>query len=349
MAIIRQNSFESGWANGTAITNGSSGNSGAAAGDYFNAVFASAGNSIQFHATSAHGLQSARLLTAGGGSATIGYDDSSATQNVVHMRGYYRLAGFHTGNIFLMQARGAEGGGTGFSVRLTSAGVLQAYQQSGGVVLGQGTKPLVVNTWYRIEAKFSRTGDWALRAYVLDNTAPYFPELSGTGATSGMGAGFTFLRFGIEGTALNITAYLDDVAYGSTWCGPVPSTYVAPLGVVSGSWVIGDSGGSLVDALGDSSDATYAESPTLTGSYQDMRVYLGQLATGDVSVKVRMSGDNSPTARVRLYQGASTLIASWTVPGIPSTPADFEFALTNLQAASITNRNDLQITVGAIA
>lgn len=349
MAIIRQNSFESGWANGTAITNGTSGNSGAAAGDYFNAVFASASNSIQYHATAAHGLQSARLLTAGGGSATLGYDDSSAVETTVHMRGYFRFAQFHTGNIFILQARGAEGGGTGFSVRLTSAGVLQAYQQSGGVVLGQGTKPLLVNTWYRIEAMFTRTGTWALRAYILDNTDPFFPELSGVGATSGMASGFTFLRWGIEGTALNITAYLDDVAYGNTWCGPVPSSYAAPLGIISGTWTAGGSSSSIIDALGDDLDSTYAESPSLTSTYQSMRAYVGQLGSGDLSVKVRMSGDNNPTARVQLYQGASKLIATWTVPGIPSDPTDFEFALTPTQSAAVTNRADLQIIVGGIA
>lgn len=348
MAIIRQNSFESGWANGTTITNQASGNSGGGAGDYFNSVFASAGNSIQFNATAAHGLQGARLLTAGGGSASLGYDDSTAVETTVHMRGYFRFAQFHTGNIFLMQARGAEGGGTGFSARLTSAGVLQAYQQSGGVVLGQGTKPLVVNTWYRIEAKFSRAGDWALRAYILDRTDPFFPELAGVGATSGMASGFTFLRWGIEGSALNITAYLDDVAYGSTWCGPVPSAYAAPLGVISGSWTVGGGGSSVIDALGDDLDATYAESPVLTSSYQSMRVYVGQLATGDLSVKVRMSGDNTPTARVQLYQGTSKLIATWTVPGIPSDPTDFEFALSPAQSAAVTNRADLQVIVGGI-
>jgi len=349
MAIIRQNTFESGWANGTPLTNLASGNTGGPAGDYFNSVFASSGNSIQFSETKAHGTQGARLQAGGGGSATVGYDDSDATLSTVYMRGYFRLSAFHTGVMYLMQARGAEGGGTGFSVRVTQTGILQAYQASGGVILGQASKALQTNTWYRIEAKFGRTGAWALRAYVLDQMNPYIPELSGAGATSGMAAGFTFLRWGIEASGLSLTAYLDDVAYGNTWCGPVASPYAAPLDIVSSTWTVGGTASSIIDALGDDLDSSYAESPNLTSSYQSMRVYLSTLGAGDLSVRVRMSGDSTPDARIQLYQGSSKLIATWTVTNVPSMPTDFEFALTTAQAEAVTDRSDLQLVVGGIA
>ncbi|NKG21119.1 hypothetical protein [Paeniglutamicibacter terrestris] len=347
MAIVKENTFESGWTAGTTITNTASGNSGGLAGDYLNSVFGSAGNTIQFGTTRMHGLQGCTMTLAGGNSTTLGWDDAAATNTTVAMRGYFRFTAFHTGNVFLMQARGAEGGGTGFSVRLTSTGIIQAYQGTAGVVLGLATKALLVNTWYRIEAKFSQSGVWGVRVYAGDSYNPYFSELEGSGATSGMAAGFTFLRYGVEGTAVTLNAYLDDIAYGTTWIGPVALEEAGPVSLLTqNTWTVSGSP-SFVDAVSDDFDTTYMESPALTSTYVNMMVGMGQVGAGDISVSVRLSGDALPTASVSLRQGATT-IASWIVNNVPASTTAYTFTLTSAQQALITNRADLRIVVGGI-
>lgn len=349
MTITRSNSFESGLGAGTAITNAAGGNSGGAAGDFLNAVFASAGNSITYSATAMHGTRSAQLLSAGGGSASIGYDwkEGQPTYSTTAMRAYYRFSSLHAGNTVIMQTRGVEAGSTGFFVRYNAEGKVQVLQSSGNVILATSTVALSLNIWYRMEFRVTTAGEWALRVYQGDTYVMPFPELSGDGAVSGMPSNeFTFWRWAQDGSAVNATTFVDDVAYADDWIGPVAGTEARPVSLTGAGWLPMGSVGAVV-AVSDNTELTYLESPNLTTSYQPANIRIAELGPGDVSVRVKLSGDTGPTARIRLLQGAA-VVATWTAASVPATPTDYIFNVSVADSAKITNRADLRVEVGGI-
>lgn len=346
--IQKQNTFDGGVAAGVAITNGAAGNSGGTAGDYFNAVFASAGNSITYQ-PALRGM-GARFLSAGGGSASLGWDDAAGTGTALYLRAYINVKKLHTANMTLINARGAEGGSTGYAVRITAAGILQFIQSSGTVILAQAPAALATNAWYRVETYMNTNGAWGLRVLQGDTFAPAFPEMGGTGATSGMAGtvGFTFIRFGIDGTAVNAEMLLDDVAQGTDWIGPSAGQLQGPVSIdsMSNGWApIGST--SLVEAMADDDNATYAQSPALTSAYLPIKIRIGEVGIGDITVRVRLGGDALPDARVRLMQG-TTVIATWTTLNLPAAGADYEYSLTSAQANTVTDRTNLFVEIGGI-
>lgn len=347
MTITRSNSFESGLAAGTAVTNAAGGNSGGAAGNYLNAAFASAGNSIQYHATAMHGGLSARMLAEGGGSTSLGYDDVEATAQVTAMRGYFRWSKLHTGNLVVMQTRGIEAGNTGFFISLTPEGILRVMQGTGTVVLAVLPRAISLNVWYRLEFRVSRSGDWAFRLYRGDSYVLEEQELSGTDATSGMAGGFTFWRWAMDGSAVNATQYVDDIAYGDDWIGPVVTGEARPVAIVNAVGWVPTGSQSLAGALSDDSDATLAESPGLTAAYQPMVARIGELSLGDITVRVRLAGDGLPTARVRLMQG-TTVISTWSIANVPAAATSYALNVTPAEAAKVTDRAALRVEVAGI-
>lgn len=352
MAVIRQNSFDSIWANGTVITPQSSGNSGGPAGDSFNGLFAAGSNSVQFWSTlKMHGNQCARITNAGGTSSTFGYDDRSdrewGVSDRIYTRAYFHFEDFHSAVLFIQHARQDDTNASGFSVRLTDTGYLQMYQRNGAAVLGQMLNPLTLNTWYRIEAMFDRNGEWALRCYAGDSYNPASPEISGAGAITNMTKGFEFIRWGTEATAaLSLTAYVDDVAYSSTWLGPLATASASPIYVDSNpyDWT---STFNMVEALGDLSNTTYVESPELTTTHRECRWKLGALGVGDIRIEVILAGDLNPQARVRLreYSGGTWVtIGTWT-SSVSNVPTTYTYTLTTAQMALITDRANLYIEI----
>lgn len=101
---------------------------------------------------------------------------------------------------------------------------------------------------------------------------------------------------------------------------------------------------SIPAAVNDALDTTYAQSPSLTTTYQPIKMKLGTLGAGDLAVKVRLSGDNSGGARVRLMQGTS-VIATWTITALPATATEYSFSLTTAQAATVTDRTNLSLEI----
>lgn len=345
MSILKNNTFETGLAAGTTLTPA---NSGGAAGNAFTAVTAGQGSSVAVASGSIHGA-SARFLTAGatGASAYVAWDDSASALGGVFIRAYVQFKKFHSSNVTIITARGTETTG-GYQLRVTSAGVLQLVQVSGSVVLATGATAMTLNTWYRVELYVDRTGAWGLRCQLGDGYVPLFPEQGGTGATSGMAGNFTVLRLGLEGTAVNAELFLDDVAYGNDWVGPVAtgeSSAVAIAAQDPGWTAVGS--GTIAEAVSDASNSTYAQSPALTGAYQPIQLRLGALAAGDVTVRVRLGGDSLPDARIRLLQG-TTVVATWTSLNLPTGGADYEYTLTAAQAALITDRSALVLEIAGI-
>lgn len=347
MAIVRSNSFESGLAPGTTITNAAGGNSGSTAGNYLNAAFASANNTIQYHGTAMHGSLAARMQAAGGGSVSLGYDDVESTLQTTAMRGYFRWESLHTGNVVIMQTRGAEAGNTGFYARITPDRILQVVQSSGTIILAATSTPIVLNTWYRLEMRVTRTGTWALRVYRGDSYTLHTPEISGSGADTGMAGPFIFWRWAMDGSAVNATQYVDDVAYGDDWIGAVASGEGRPIALVSGPGWVPQGTTSLIGALSDDSDTTLAESPGLTSAYQPVNVRIGELTLGDIMVRIRLSGDNRPTARVRLMQN-TTVISTWTISQVPTSATEYNLSVSAVEAARITDRAELRVEVAGV-
>lgn len=127
-------------------------------------------------------------------------------------------------------------------------------------------------------------------------------------------------------------------------------TEMRPLagdGTGTGTWTIG--GGSASDgaALNDESDATYVESPTLSGTETNRRVRLQPSdPRASASIKNRLWVDaGTGDVTVRLYEGA-TLRQTWA-QAITSTPTEYTFTLTGGTISAIGDWGDLYVEVGA--
>lgn len=347
MSITKANTFESGQAVGTALTPGASGNT-APGGAPFTAVTVGQGCSATYVTAPIRSGLAGRMFAAGGASAYVEWTETTAAQPAVYIRGYFQFRKFHTGNVTLITARGAEAAG-GYILRVSSTGILQLVQNTATqVVLTTGATALALNTWYRIELYLDRTGGWGLRVMLNDTYTPLFSELGGSGAAPNMAGNFTVLRFGLEGAALQAEVYLDDIAYGNDWIGPLPasaSSAVAMSGMDPGWAPVGSN--SLVEAVADDDVATYIQSPGLTSGFQPIKFRLGELKAGDLSIRVRLGGDALPDARVRLMQG-TTIIATWNTLNLPAAGAEYEYALTAAQASTITDRANLHLEIAGV-
>jgi hypothetical protein len=127
-------------------------------------------------------------------------------------------------------------------------------------------------------------------------------------------------------------------------------TEMRPLvgnGTGVGTWTIG--GGSATDgaALNDATDATYVESPTLTGTETNRRVRLQPSdPKASASIKNRLWVDaGTGNTTVRLYEG-TTLRQSWT-QAITATPTEYTFTLSGGTISAIGDWGNLYCEVGA--
>lgn len=221
------------------------------------------------------------------------------------------------------------------------------YQRNGAQVLAQAENPINLNTWYRVEAMFDRTGAWALRVYQGDSYVPQSPEMSGTGADTNMSTGFQFIRWGIEASSgMSLISYWDELAYGTDWLGPVPGGASSAVSVVSNDgWVVQGTS-SVIDSLSDNTDGTFMRSPVTSSTHHPLRFRIGPLGPGDVEIILRLAGDDGPSVRVRLYEG-TRLVKTWNKV-ITSTPTDHVFGLTIAEMESITDRGALSVEVSGV-
>ena len=195
---------------------------------------------------------------------------------------------------------------------------------------------------------FTAAGAWELRVYAGDSTTLFAAPISGTGVTTTLSA-FSSLRFSLEGTSLTANALWDDCAYGTSWIGPVAASIARPIDTVSNGGSFTTASSTLYNAVGDSDNATYVESPDLTSTAAPIRFLLSPLGSGTPSLTVRLSASAaSPAinAQVKLYQ-ASTLIASWT-QAVTTTATDYTLSLSGGEVSAITDRNDLRVEVAGI-
>lgn len=128
------------------------------------------------------------------------------------------------------------------------------------------------------------------------------------------------------------------------------ATTMVPLalnGSGTGTWTIGGGSGTEGAAMADSSDSTYVESPTVTGSETNRRWRLAPSATkASGSFVVRMATDSgTANTTVRLYEGG-TLRQSWT-QALTTTITDYTFSLSSGTVSAITDWGNVFYEVGA--
>lgn len=114
----------------------------------------------------------------------------------------------------------------------------------------------------------------------------------------------------------------------------------------AGAWTNQGGAASIVDALSDDDDATYAESPDNPTS-KAITVHMGEtLDTGDITVTVRAAASSgSRSVLIELLQGA-TVIAS-TTETLTTTPTDYTLILDSGENAAVTDRTNLNIRLTA--
>jgi hypothetical protein len=130
---------------------------------------------------------------------------------------------------------------------------------------------------------------------------------------------------------------------------------VRPAAVVTSAGWSAVGGPDLVSVVGDGSDTSYAQSPTLTASVTTLRYSLASMVSspGGVNVRVRCGLDVSvtTTTTVKLYVGTGTsrLVKSGTIA--PDSVADLVLAVSaaDITAASVTGTdwNNLQVEINS--
>lgn len=134
-----------------------------------------------------------------------------------------------------------------------------------------------------------------------------------------------------------------------------PPQYARPASDGSaGGWTAVPSGGSLASKIDEAvlDDTDYIESPVGPNASSTFRIKLGSVnppgSTSGHRLSVRMRKSAAAGQQVdvvlRLVQGASTLIRSWTVTNLTDVMTTYTLGdLTTAEAASITNYADLYL------
>lgn len=126
-----------------------------------------------------------------------------------------------------------------------------------------------------------------------------------------------------------------------------PAPTVVPDQVVSSVGFNAVPSGTVLAAVSDSSDTTYAESATLTSTDVTFRVGFPELTAspGGVRAKIRMALDVSTTTTTsaKLYQGA-TLLKTWSGL-VPDSLGDFLLTATASDVAGVTDWSALELEI----
>lgn len=219
MAIYAGNSFESGQADGTAITTG---NSGGAAGRAWDVVD---GTATYDAASAAHGALGGLLDQGSNGRCQLQWIDGADTAAACYLRAYIRAA-TPTSNMRFIHVNGS-GGTQAFALQWRTSGVLRLLD-SVSANMAESTLTLPANQLVRVEVKVTPSttaGQAEVRVYTdPESTTP--AETITTAASFNTLAAVGMWRFGPTAGAANYTMSMDDAAVSfDDWIGPaaVPS------------------------------------------------------------------------------------------------------------------------------
>jgi hypothetical protein len=350
--ITKLNTFESGNPSGTALTAGATGNTGGSAGDWLANVFAATGGAALFtsdaHDGSLAGL--ARLVASTG--TTFGFRTAAAGVTDLYLKSYFKIDAFGSATLFLINANDFALSASGFSVRLSTTGVLSVYKRSvTTATLASMVTPVTTGVWYRLDCHFTAAGDWELRCYLASTASANNPwiMLSDPISGSGVATGLTFfdnITWGAQpstGTA-TLDAVYDGIAYGTDWIGPVASSLARPLETIASVNMTSVGKAQHYSAAADGSDTSYSETGVLSGTASYVENRLTALTTGPVKFGSRVAADANPgvDCTIALMQGAS-VIATRTQNDIPTTPTTYEYTCSGGEEALITDRENLRV------
>jgi hypothetical protein len=222
------------------------------------------------------------------------------------------------------------------------AGANQAVAASATVNLSgtasdaDGTVSSVAWTWlvHPTNAPGTNTG--------ITNPATLTPSFAAS-ATLG-----TFYTLRLTATDnLGATSF-DDVEIAVPVAGATDQRMVPTSGSGVGTWTIAGGSTSEGAALSDESDATYLESPSVSGVEvsRRLRVTPGNAKSTGQLVEKLWTDTGTATVVLRLYEG-STLRQQWTAFTLTSTPTSYTLTLLSGTISAITDWKNLYIEVGA--
>lgn len=203
------NTFETGLAPATVITGA---NSGGGAGTAFgsNLYISGTGATATFADDFVmHGDLSGKIVLSSSSGASMGFNPG-ASATAYWTRGYFRFAQVPAGNTTIHTLRDGAVSASGFWLRLQSSGALQVLDRV--TFTGVATTPaLSVDTWYRVEFYGNINGSWEVWLYEGDSATPLYNSSGSVASTDA--DKFDFCRWGIEGTGVTNTVWLDDLAW----------------------------------------------------------------------------------------------------------------------------------------
>lgn len=228
------NNTAEGGAIGATVTTG---NSGGASGDAWDAVVTGANATTQYVETPVL-VGKRALLFATGASSVMSYTQwstkisqrwpSGMTTN--YYRTYLYVTAIPAADRTVVDCLDAAGSSTRGNLRLRSTGALRIRDAAGGTVATTATI-LATNTWYRVESRMdgSVTGAWSLDLFLGNSQVP-IESLSGTANFGGV---IGMYRFGYTANLINAAGiYMAGIQVNDTGL-PGPLSYAAING---GNW-----------------------------------------------------------------------------------------------------------------
>ena len=234
--LLLVNTFEG----GTNTTTISTGNSGGASGNAFNAVSIGAGGSVTFSNTTAAGGTLSALLQSGASSAQVGVRwILNSSQPVIYGSFYIQVAAYPTGgsggNDKIFQLLNNQNATSLCALRVTGLGQLLV-QDAGGTTLYTFANPLALNTWYRIETRWAlsgaqNAGQGTVRLFSPDNSQVPIEQVTTAADQNFGGSPAGEASFGWLGGHPNEIAYFDNLNVNNTgFPGPSSNSGPASLG-----------------------------------------------------------------------------------------------------------------------
>lgn len=347
MAITRQHSIEIASAAGTAINGTNSAISG-------QNTFTQVGGTISLSATAAHGTRGA--VTAA--TAVVSYLGWTVPATLTFAYRYY--FNITTAPSATTQVAWVSADGTNpiHTTNLRNDRKLTVTTSTAGTSFYTSTTTPALNTWYRVECEITvataTTGVIAWRLYLGDSTTPLETATAKTDANFGTD-GITVARFGKAQAPNTMVLVIDDLATSNDTApiGPVVAAAgtVFPASILSnpGGWTEFGGAGSIVAALGDSSDSSGVRSVDDPASATFTAVFPPLTPGTPVKVTVRHdspAGDGNINMVYDLMDG-TTVVATRTATALPTTTTEFTFTTTSTETAAITSWSALRLRASA--
>lgn len=341
---------------GAAVTTANSGGGSGTAFDYLDVPSGSTSTLVYTQEFAAHGTK-AMYNWGNGGRAAFGWAAGSLVPGKLQaFRAYIKAGSIRpTAESQIITAWNSSSYIVG--VNYATDGRLKVTNRI-GTVLYTTTTVIPTTGFTRVEISVEvgvGTADGVIRFAIYNGDSSTPLETMFTTTTADLGTtNVVSWRAGKQGITGTFELWWDDLEVNplsSTLIGPlnVSSPSLRPTSVTANPGVWSNVGGSssIAAALADESDTTYGQTAPSPTNASITFALGGRLATGTPSVLVRLSATSaSPAtyATVQLLQG-STIIATRTHGPLTTTVSDYNFTLTTGEAAAITDRGNLSLTV----